>query len=166
MVDIVSAQRHLMCLGQTLAVDRGGAGGVAVGGAQLRRGGRETSPGGWEGGGEGVGGGHLQSSGVIMNWHRGGGVHWLAPPNYADSLWQTERVRKLAAVKGIMLSLDIRIHKHKWLMFGVCFSIPAHYRRIGLKFPHITHTQARYQDWEWVFGEKLFTREKELDPSW
>ena len=26
-------------------------------------------------------------------------------------------------------------------MFGVCFSIPAHYRRIGLKFLHITHTQ-------------------------
>lgn len=31
-------------------------------------------------------------------------------------------------------------------MFGVCFSIPAHYRRIGLKFLHITHTQARYPD--------------------
>ena len=46
MVDVVSTQRHLVSLGQALAVDRGGAGGVAVGGAQLRRGGRETSPGG------------------------------------------------------------------------------------------------------------------------
>ena len=46
MVDVVSTQRHLVSLGQALAVDWGGAGGVAVGGAQLRRGGRETSPGG------------------------------------------------------------------------------------------------------------------------
>ena len=86
MVDVVSTQRHLVSLGQALAVDRAGAGGVAVGGAQLGRGGREAAPGGGQGGREGVGGGHLQGPGVVMDRNRGRGVHGLAPPNYADSL--------------------------------------------------------------------------------
>lgn len=96
MVDIVSAQRHLMCLGQTLAVDRGGAGGVAVGGAQLGRGGREAPPGhGGHGGGEGVGGGHLQGPGVVMHRGRGRGVHGVAPPHHAHSLDRERGVRNL-----------------------------------------------------------------------
>ena len=93
MVDIVSAQRHLMRLGQTLAVDRGGAGGVAVGGAQLGRGGREAPPGaghGGHGGGEGVGGGHLQGPGVVMHRGRGRGVHGLASAHHTHSLGQRE----------------------------------------------------------------------------
>ena len=86
MVDIVSAQRHLVGLGQTLAVDRGGAGGVAVGGAQLGRGGREAAPGGGHGGREGVGGGHLQGPGVVMDWGGGRGVHGLSAPHNTHSL--------------------------------------------------------------------------------
>ena len=86
MADVVSTQRHLVSLGQALAVDRAGAGGVAVGGAQLGRGGREAAPGGGQGGREGVGGGHLQGPGVVMDRNRGRGENGLAPPNNADSL--------------------------------------------------------------------------------
>ena len=98
MVDVVSTQRHLVSLGQTLAVDRGGSRGVAVGGAELRRGGGEAAPRGW---GEGVGGRHLESSGVVLDRQRGGGVDWLPPPHHTHSLKQRGGVRQLSsAVPG------------------------------------------------------------------
>ena len=97
MVDVVSTQRHLVGLGQTLAVDGAGAGGVAVGGAELGRGGREAAGPGprhrGHGGGEGVGGGHLQGPGVVVDRDRGGGIHRLAPPHNTHSLEQRGRYK-------------------------------------------------------------------------